>query len=166
MKKVKFKVNDRLLWKNYLIRGDVVYVKLDKYINSCVQSGIRPCVIVSNKKSNQNSMIYNVCPFTSRMDKNRHPMHIFVNKENMEGFLEKNSLILTEQILTVDKRQVLGHLGNVSNNKRIIKLLDRNLMKQLDLEESLYWKEDLPVELINIIEQYLNNSKRIGIDEV
>ena len=39
-------------------------------------------------------------------------------------------------------------------------------MKQLDLEESLYWKEDLPVELINIIEQYLNNSKRIGIDEV
>ena len=84
----------------------------------------------------------------------------------MEGFLEKNSLILTEQILTVDKRQVLGHLGNLSNNKRIMKLLDRNLMKQLDLEESLYCKEDLPVELINIIEQYLNNSKRIGIDEV
>ena len=69
----KLKVDNRLLWKKYLIRGDVVYVKLDKYINSCVQSGIRPCVIVSNEKSNKDSMIYNVCPFTSRMDTKRYP---------------------------------------------------------------------------------------------
>lgn len=166
MKKVKLKIDNRLLWKKYLIRGDVVYVKLDKHINSCVQSGIRPCVIVSNEKSNKDSMIYNVCPFTSRMDTKRYPMHIFVNKTNVEGYLEKNSLILSEQILTVDKRQILGHLGNLSNNQNVMKQLDRNLMKQLALEKSLYWKEDLSAELVNIIEQYLSNAKRVSTDAV
>lgn len=166
MKKVKLKIDNRLFWKKYLIRGDVVYVKLDKHINSCVQSGIRPCVIVSNEKSNQDSMIYNVCPFTSQMDTNRYPMHIFVHKRDVEGYLEKNSLILTEQILTVDKRQVLGHLGNLSNNQNVMNQLDRNLIKQLDLEKSLYWKEDLPDELVKIIEQYLSNSKRASTGAV
>lgn len=51
-------------------------------------------------------------------------------------------------------------------NQNVMKKLDRNLIKQLALEKSLYWKEDLSVELINIIEQYLSNAKRVSTDAV
>ena len=54
-----------------IIRGDVIYVDLGQHPKTSIQSGVRPCVVVSNNKNNKFSKNINICPCTSRVPKKK-----------------------------------------------------------------------------------------------
>lgn len=125
---------DRLKWRDDLIRGDLVYVKLLEQVGSSVQSGMRPCVIVSNDISNRNAKIVNVCPLTSKNEKGNIPVHIKVEKNAQGVYLDKDSWILVEQIRTVDKSKLLSLVGHLDQESDVMRDVDRAMERQLRLD--------------------------------
>ena len=77
-----------------IIRGDIVYVELGQHIKSSVQSGLRPCIVVSNNKANRESKTLSVVPCTSKICKLNVPTHVYLEVENVAGYLERDSLAL------------------------------------------------------------------------
>ena len=126
---------DRLKWRDDLIRGDLVYVKLSEQVGSSVQSGMRPCVIVSNDISNRNAKIVNICPLTSKNEKGNIPVHIKVEKKAQGVYLDKDCWILVEQIRTVDKRKILSLVGHLDGESDVMRDVDRAMERQLGLEK-------------------------------
>lgn len=63
-----------------IIRGDVIYVDLGQHPKTSIQSGVRPCVVVSNNKNNKYSNTLSVCPCTSRVPKKNYNTHIGYTK--------------------------------------------------------------------------------------
>lgn len=88
-------------------RGEIIYVNLSPVIGS-EQDGIRPALIVQNDKGNKFSPTLIILPITSKVKK-LLPTHICING-NMFG-LPKDSVILAEQIRTIDKRRILSRIG-------------------------------------------------------
>ena len=100
-------------------RGDIYYADLSPVIGS-EQGGIRPVVIVQNDMGNRHSPTVIAAAITSKTSKARLPTHIEVFAD--ENGLNKNSVILLEQIRTIDKRRLREHMGHV----------DERLMNQID----------------------------------
>lgn len=89
-------------------RGDIYYVNLGRSIGS-EQSGVRPCLVIQNDVGNKYSPTTIVACITSRLYKHKIPTHVEIT-----GFgLPKNSVIMFEQIRTVDKCRVLEYIGNI-----------------------------------------------------
>lgn len=113
-----------------LVRGDVVYVDLGQHVHSSVQSGMRPCLIISSYPS---STVANVCPFTAKLDKKHIPVHVKVNPTDVRGYLEKTSLLLVEQITTIDKRKIISKVGHISEESEVMAQVDAAITRQLCL---------------------------------
>lgn len=93
-------------------RGNVYIIDLGCNIGS-IQSGIRPCVVLSNNENNAYSPTVNVAPFTTSSLKNPNfPMHYILKKKDYQ-FLKDDSFVLLEQITTVNKSQIKQFLGSV-----------------------------------------------------
>lgn len=91
-------------------RGDIYYADLSPVVGS-EQGGVRPVLIVQNDVGNKYSPTVIAAAITSRTDKSKLPTHIDVFADKFG--LEKNSVILLEQIRTLDKkrlREKMGHL--------------------------------------------------------
>jgi len=91
-------------------RGDIYYADLSPVVGS-EQGGVRPVLIVQNDVGNKYSPTVIAAAITSRTDKSKLPTHIDVFADKFG--LEKNSVILLEQIRTIDKkrlREKMGHL--------------------------------------------------------
>ncbi len=90
-------------------RGDIYYADLRPVVGS-EQGGIRPVLIVQNDVGNRHSPTVIVAAITSKMNKAKLPTHIELSK----GYgIEKDSVILLEQIRTIDKsrlREKVCHL--------------------------------------------------------
>lgn len=98
-------------------RGDIFYADLSPVVGS-EQGGVRPILIVQNDVGNKHSPTVIAAAITSRLDKSRLPTHIEVNASSYG--LEKDSVILLEQIRTLDKQRLkekMGHLDTDSMNK-------------------------------------------------
>ena len=98
-------------------RGDIYYADLSPVVGS-EQGGIRPVLIVQNDVGNKYSPTVIAAAITSRTDKNKMPTHIDVGA--VEYGLERDSVILLEQIRTLDKkrlREKMGHLDESVMNK-------------------------------------------------
>lgn len=98
-------------------RGDIYYADLSPVVGS-EQGGIRPVLIVQNDVGNKYSPTVIAAAITSRIDKNKMPTHIDVGA--LEYGLERDSVILLEQIRTLDKkrlREKMGHLDEDVMNK-------------------------------------------------
>ena len=80
-------------------RGEVFYADLSPVVGS-EQGGIRPVLIIQNEIGNRHSPTVIAAAITSRQDKNRLPTHISVRADRCG--LAKDSIILTEQIRTLD----------------------------------------------------------------
>lgn len=93
-------------------KGDIYYAKLSGTIGS-EQGGTRPVVIIQNDVGNRYSPTVIVATMTSK-DKPHLPTHIVVR----EG-VPKKSLILCEQIRTIDKSRLLYKIGTVSSETLI-----------------------------------------------
>ena len=96
--------------KSKIQRGDVYYADLRPVIG-CEQGGIRPVLIVQNNAGNQHSPTVIAAAITSRR-KHRLPTHIPV-RERTKG-LKQNSVILLEQIRTLDRKRLRDYIGQVN----------------------------------------------------
>jgi len=98
-------------------RGDIYYADLSPVIGS-EQGGLRPVLIVQNDVGNKHSPTVICAAITSRMTKSRLPTHIDVHSE-VTG-LSRDSVILLEQIRTLDKSRLkerMGHLDDTMMNQ-------------------------------------------------
>ncbi len=94
-------------------RGDMYYADLSPVIGS-EQGGIRPVLIIQNDVGNKYSPTVIAAAITSQTNKNRLPTHI--NIDSKEYGLMKNSVILAEQIRTIDKSRLMEKIGQVDDN--------------------------------------------------
>lgn len=91
-------------------RGDIYYADLSPIVGS-EQGGLRPVLIVQNDVGNRHSPTVIVSAITSSSNKAKLPTHISLSARN--DLLNKDSVILLEQIRTIDKqrlREKIGHL--------------------------------------------------------
>ena len=91
-------------------RGDIYYADLSPVVGS-EQGGMRPVLIIQNDVGNRYSPTVIAAAITSRMGKTRLPTHIDVYADKVG--LTKDSVILLEQVRTLDKKRLgekMGHL--------------------------------------------------------
>lgn len=111
-------------------RGDIYYAELNPVIGS-EQGGTRPVLIISNDIGNKHSPTVIVAPITSRVHtKAELPTHTLV-KEFEE--LDKNSIILLEQIRTIDKQRLREYLGTLDG--RFLDKADKALAISIGLRK-------------------------------
>ena len=98
-------------------RGDIYYADLSPVVGS-EQGGLRPVLIIQNDIGNRYSPTVIAAAITSRMGKTRLPTHIDIFAE--KAGLAKDSVILLEQIRTLDKQRLkekMGHLDDTMMNE-------------------------------------------------
>ena len=98
-------------------RGDILYADLSPVVGS-EQGGIRPVLIVQNDVGNKYSPTVIAAAITSQINKAKLPTHIEINAQDYG--LMKDSVILLEQIRTIDKqrlREKIGHLDDETMEK-------------------------------------------------
>ncbi|MBP5245458.1 MAG: type II toxin-antitoxin system PemK/MazF family toxin [Clostridiales bacterium] len=94
-------------------RGDIYYADLSPVIGS-EQGGMRPVLIVQNDVGNKYSPTVIVSAITSRTSKSKLPTHIDVYADKYG--LAKDSVILLEQIRTIDKTRLKEKMGHLDDN--------------------------------------------------
>ncbi len=94
-------------------RGELYYADLSPVVGS-EQGGVRPILIVQNDTGNKYSPTIIAAAVTSQLGKARLPTHIELNAN--EFGLVKNSVILLEQIRTLDKRRLKERIGILSDS--------------------------------------------------
>ena len=111
-------------------RGDMFYADLSPVIGS-EQGGIRPVLIIQNDLGNKYSPTVIAAAITSQTNKNKLPTHIEIGGDT-EG-LKSNSVILTEQIRTIDKSRLKEKIGHIDDTK-IMNRIDNALGVSFGLE--------------------------------
>ena len=91
-------------------RGDIFYADLRPVIGS-EQGGIRPVLIIQNDVGNKFSPTVIAAAITSQRFKTNLPTHIQVNAD--ECGLAKDSIVLLEQVRTIDKKRLREKMGNL-----------------------------------------------------
>ncbi len=94
-------------------RGDIYYADLSPVVGS-EQGGLRPVLIVQNDIGNRYSPTVIAAAITSRLGKTRMPTHIDIHAERVG--LAKDSVILLEQIRTLDKRRLKEKMGHLDDD--------------------------------------------------
>ena len=100
-------------------RGDIYYADLSPVVGS-EQGGLRPVLIIQNDVGNKYSPTVIAAAITSRMGKTKLPTHIDVYAER--AGLARDSIVLLEQLRTLDKRRLRERLGH----------LDEEMMGEID----------------------------------
>ncbi|HHT16420.1 MAG TPA: type II toxin-antitoxin system PemK/MazF family toxin [Papillibacter sp.] len=100
-------------------RGEIYYADLSPVVGS-EQGGLRPVLIVQNDTGNRHSPTVIAAAITSQINKARLPTHIELSAHSYG--LSKDSVVLLEQIRTIDKRRLKERMGT----------LDNGLMAQVD----------------------------------
>ena len=101
-------------------RGDMFYADLSPVVGS-EQGGIRPVVIIQNDLGNKHSPTVIAAAITSQMGKAKLPTHIEIGSQN--GGLKTNSVVLAEQVRTIDKSRLKEKIGHID---------DENIMNQIN----------------------------------
>lgn len=107
-------------------RGDIYYANLNPVICS-EQGGTRPVLIISNDKGNSHSPTVIIAAITGKTQtKAKLPTHTEV--KNVDG-LDRDSIILLEQIRTIDKQRLKNYIGKMPDiaMARVDKALDISL---------------------------------------
>lgn len=113
-------------------RGDMYYADLGRGVGS-EQEGYRPVVIIQNNLGNKHSPTVIIAAISSRVGvKPKLPTHYYINAE--DG-LELPSIILLEQIRTVDKRRLTKYIGRLRQEH--ISGMNHALAVSIDLIESV-----------------------------
>lgn len=100
-------------------RGDIFYADLSPVVGS-EQGGIRPVLIIQNDVGNRHSPTVICAAVTSRMNKAKLPTHVEVSAKRYH--IVKDSVVLLEQIRTVDKQRLKDFVCHV----------DQELMRKVD----------------------------------
>jgi mRNA interferase MazF len=95
-------------------RGDIYYADLSPVVGS-EQGGVRPVLIIQNDTGNRYSPTVIAAAITSQTGKARLPTHIDLPVADSRG-LSKDSVVLLEQVRTLDKRRLREHMGHVDEH--------------------------------------------------
>ena len=101
-------------------RGDMFYADLSPVVGS-EQGGIRPVLIIQNDTGNKYSPTVIAAAITSQTGKNKLPTHIEIGSN--DNGLKSDSVVLTEQIRTIDKSRLKEKIGHIK---------DREVMNQVN----------------------------------
>lgn len=93
-------------------RGDIFYADLSPVIGS-EQGGVRPVLVIQNDVGNKFSPTVIVAAVTSQINKAKMPTHVEIRANDFG--LAKDSVILLEQVRTVDKRRLREKIGKLSD---------------------------------------------------
>ena len=93
-------------------RGDIFYADLSPVVGS-EQGGVRPVLIVQNDVGNKYSPTVIAAAITSQNNKTNLPTHIKVDAQNCG--LQKDSVVLLEQVRTIDKVRLKEHMGQLDS---------------------------------------------------
>ena len=105
---------------NFPKRGEVFLVNFDPTVGTEIKK-TRPALILQNDISNQYSPITIVAALTTQFDKNLYPTEVLVHQT--EGGLKNDSVVLLNQIRSVDRKRLIKRLGQ----------LKMDTMKKVDL---------------------------------
>lgn len=100
-------------------RGDIFYADLSPVVGS-EQGGVRPVLIIQNDVGNRHSPTVICAAITSRMNKAKLPTNVEIDARRYQ--IVKNSVVLLEQIRTIDKQRLREQVCH----------LDREIMKKID----------------------------------
>lgn len=113
-------------------RGDIYYADLSPVVGS-EQGGVRPVLIVQNNIGNKYSPTVIVAAITSQINKNKMPTH--VEMDAAKYGLAKNSMVLLEQVRTLDKKRLREKIGAADNF--FMEKVDRALEISFGLNEDM-----------------------------
>ena len=103
--------------ESFVKRGDIYYADLSPVVGS-EQGGTRPVLIVQNDTGNRHSPTVIAAAITSQTGKARLPTHINIPGGSVG--LSKDSVILLEQIRTIDKKRLREHMGHLDENQMMM----------------------------------------------
>jgi len=107
-------------------RGDMFYANLSPVIGS-EQGGVRPVLVVQNNTGNRYSPTVIVAAITSKINKGKLPTHVEIETSHYN--IPKNSVILLEQIRTIDKRRLEEKIGSLDEKT----MMDVNVALSISL---------------------------------
>jgi len=116
--------------ENMIKRGDIYYADLSPVVGS-EQGGIRPVLIVQNDIGNKYSPTVIIAAITSQINKGKLPTHVEIGAEDYG--LPKDSVILLEQVRTIDKKRLKEKIGYLSPD--IMKIVDEAIQISFGLIE-------------------------------
>lgn len=111
-----------------IMRGDIYYANLNPVIGS-EQGGVRPVLIIQNNIGNKYSPTTIIAAITSKIKKAKLPTHVELSAEQFN--LEKDSVILLEQLRTIDKRRLKEKIAHLDDE--IMNEVDQAIMISLGL---------------------------------
>ena len=100
-------------------RGDMFYADLSPVVGS-EQGGIRPVLIIQNDTGNKYSPTVIAAAITSQTGKAKLPTHIEISSS--DNGLKSDSVVLTEQIRTIDKSRLKEKIGHIEDGKLMDKV--------------------------------------------
>ncbi len=100
-------------------RGDMFYADLSPVVGS-EQGGVRPVIIIQNDLGNKHSPTVIAAAITSQIGKTKLPTHIQI--ESKKNGLKEDSVILAEQIRTIDKSRLKDKIGHIEDNDLMNKI--------------------------------------------
>ena len=110
-------------------RGDIYYAELRPVIGS-EQGGIRPVLIIQNDTGNRHSPTVIVAAITSKMNKAKLPTHVELSTRQCQ--IVKDSVILLEQLRTIDKQRLRDKVCHLDDN--VLKKVNDALKVSLNLD--------------------------------
>ena len=110
-------------------RGDIFYADLSPVVGS-EQGGIRPVIIIQNDIGNRYSPTVIVAAITSQINKAKLPTHVEICSE--EYGLNRDSVVLLEQIRTLDKKRLKEKIGHMTEDD--MKKVNKSLLISLNLQ--------------------------------
>ena len=110
-------------------RGDIFYADLSPVVGS-EQGGVRPVLVIQNNVGNSHSPTVICAAITSRMNKAKLPTHIEISTRDYK--IVKNSVILLEQIRTIDKQRLKEKICHIDG--ALLQEVDRALKVSLELD--------------------------------
>ncbi len=112
-------------------RGDMFYADLSPVVGS-EQGGVRPVIIIQNDIGNKHSPTVIAAAITSQTGKNKLPTHIEIASQS--SGLKTDSVVLTEQIRTIDKSRLREKIGHI-NDDVVMNKINNALGVSFGLEE-------------------------------
>lgn len=103
-------------------RGDIYYADLSPVVGS-EQGGMRPVLIIQNNVGNHYSPTVIVAAITTKIQKGKMPTHVELKAST--GGLEKDSVVLLEQVRTIDKLRLKDKVTHLKPN--VMELVDESL---------------------------------------
>ena len=116
--------------KKLIKRGEIYYADLSPVVGS-EQGGDRPVLVIQNDVGNQHSPTVIVAAITTKLTKPQLPTHVQIGECHSAKL--KRSIILLEQLRTIDKRRIHTHHRLASLNATTMKKVDRALRISLHL---------------------------------